>query len=211
LYSGQIQTPLGSMLAITDSQGIYLLEFEDRPELDAEIALICQKTEDRVSGKSCPLVKKLQVELDEYFVNAFYGFTTSWILTGTEFENSVWRLLQTIPIGQTNSYSQLAAKLGKPKATRAVGRANGKNPLAILVPCHRLIGSKGDLTGYGAKNGCLIMNCKRDRIQYEKILIRIKDENFLKLAKIILENQDNATMTGIVELLRYYDIPFTDL
>lgn len=149
MYSGQIQTPLGSMLAITDSQSIYLLEFEDRPELDAEIELICQKTEDKIFEKSSSISKKLQVELDEYFENASHCFSISLILTGTEFEKSVWRLLQTIPVGQTNSYRQLAAKLGNPNATRAVGRANGKNPLAILVPCHRLIGSKGDLTGYG--------------------------------------------------------------
>lgn len=89
-------------------------------------------------------------ELEEYFLGKRQEFMVPVELHGTEFQQKVWAALQAIPYGQTRSYGQIAAQIGLPKAVRAVGLANSKNPVSIMVPCHRVIGSKGQLTGYAA-------------------------------------------------------------
>ena len=88
-------------------------------------------------------------QLDAYFAGELATFDVSLHLDGTDFQRTVWSALLEIPYGQTWSYGQLAAHIGKPNASRAVGLANGRNPIAIIVPCHRVIGSTGSLTGYG--------------------------------------------------------------
>ncbi|MBP2474447.1 methylated-DNA-[protein]-cysteine S-methyltransferase [Crossiella equi] len=88
-------------------------------------------------------------QLEQYFARERTGFDLPMSLHGTEFQRSVWQLLLEIPYGETATYGELAQRLGKPNAARAVGLANGKNPVSIIVPCHRVIGSTGDLTGYG--------------------------------------------------------------
>ncbi|QKW11263.1 methylated-DNA--[protein]-cysteine S-methyltransferase [Streptomyces sp. NA04227] len=88
-------------------------------------------------------------QLEAYFAGELKEFDLELALAGTEFQQSVWRELTRIPYGETRTYGQLAAALGKPNASRAVGLANGKNPVGIIVPCHRVIGADGSLTGYG--------------------------------------------------------------
>ena len=88
-------------------------------------------------------------QLEEYFAGARTAFDIELAMHGTEFQRRVWAALQDIPYGQTVSYGQLADRLGQPSASRAVGLANGKNPICIIVPCHRVIGAGGGLTGYG--------------------------------------------------------------
>lgn len=88
-------------------------------------------------------------QLDAYFAGAATEFDVEMNLIGTEFQRRVWAALQTIPYGQTRSYGQIAEQIGAPGASRAVGLANGRNPIAIIVPCHRVIGSGGAMTGYG--------------------------------------------------------------
>ena len=88
-------------------------------------------------------------QLDAYFTGALTEFDVDLRLDGTEFQRRVWAALQTIPYGETRSYGQIAEQIGSPAASRAVGLANGRNPISIIVPCHRVIGSSGDLTGYG--------------------------------------------------------------
>ena len=88
-------------------------------------------------------------QLAAYFAGELTSFDLPIAPTGTDFQRSVWTALQSIPYGQTWSYAQLADKIGKPAAVRAVGLANGRNPVAIVIPCHRVIGSDGSLTGYG--------------------------------------------------------------
>lgn len=88
-------------------------------------------------------------EITEYLSGARKSFDLPLSASGTEFQQEVWRALLTIPYGETRSYSQIAAQIGRPKAVRAVGMANHNNPLAIVVPCHRVIGKDGSLTGYG--------------------------------------------------------------
>ena len=92
---------------------------------------------------------QIERELREYFDGARTTFDTPVALTGSPFQTRVWRALQDIPAGATRSYGQLAAAIGQPSAVRAVGRANGDNRLSIIVPCHRVIGADGALTGYG--------------------------------------------------------------
>ena len=93
-----------------------------------------------------PLVRR---ELDAYFAGRLRVFTTPIALHGTDFQKAVWQALLRIPYGETRSYGQQAAMIGRPRATRAVGAANGRNPISIIVPCHRVVGSDGTLTGYG--------------------------------------------------------------
>ena len=88
-------------------------------------------------------------QLKAYFAGDLKTFEFAFDLAGTSFQNSVWKTLLNIPYGETNTYSQIAALIGKPKAVRAVGAANGANPLPIIVPCHRVIGRSGSLTGFG--------------------------------------------------------------
>lgn len=105
-------------------------------------------------------------QLREYFSGDRKTFDLRLRLKGTEFQRKVWAALQEIPFGQTISYSELARRIGSPKAVRAVGRANGANPVSIIVPCHRVIGSDGSLTGYGGG-----MDRKRELLRLEGILV----------------------------------------
>jgi methylated-DNA-[protein]-cysteine S-methyltransferase len=100
-----------------------------------------------------PLIKKAAEQLAEYFAGKRAEFDLPLVPAGTEFQLSVWRALQTIPFGETRSYGEIAAQIGNPKACRAVGMANNRNPIAIVIPCHRVIGSDGSLTGYGGGLG----------------------------------------------------------
>jgi methylated-DNA-[protein]-cysteine S-methyltransferase len=98
---------------------------------------------------SSPVIDHCLRELDEYFFKGRKFFTVELDMVGTQFQKSVWSELLNIPFGRTISYHELATRLGNPKTIRAVGLANGQNPIAIIVPCHRVIGSNGDLIGYG--------------------------------------------------------------
>jgi methylated-DNA-[protein]-cysteine S-methyltransferase len=95
------------------------------------------------------MIKKTAAQLAEYFDGKRKTFNLPLAPEGTEFQKSVWQALQTIPFGETRSYGEIAAQIGKPQASRAVGMANNRNPIVIIIPCHRVIGHDGNLTGYG--------------------------------------------------------------
>jgi methylated-DNA-[protein]-cysteine S-methyltransferase len=95
------------------------------------------------------VLEQVRTELDEYFVGTRRTFDVPLLLEGTPFQNEVWRALLEIPAGSTATYGEIARRLGRPQAARAVGAANGQNPISIIVPCHRLVGADGTLTGYG--------------------------------------------------------------
>lgn len=144
-----LETPLGPVLAIADDSALYLLEFVDRRGLEREIERMRSRCNCAiVPGDSLPL-RSIRQELAEYFNGERSNFETPLALLGSEFQQQVWAQLQRIPIGETCSYSALAAKLGRPTAARAVARANGSNQLAIVIPCHRVINANGELGGYG--------------------------------------------------------------
>ena len=148
LLAGWIDTPLGAMLALANQKGLYLLEFVDRPGLENEILYLRKRTKSFIVPGSNPHLDRISAELKNYFDGAALSFTVPLVMTGSPFEQSVWQMLQTIPAGQTRSYAQMARKLEKPGAARAVGHANGKNCLALIIPCHRVIRSDGSLCGY---------------------------------------------------------------
>jgi len=104
---------------------------------------------DHFVRKETVLIKKAAAQLDEYFCGKRKVFELPLVLHGTVFQVRVWNALKKIPFGKTRSYGEIAAMIGNPKACRAVGMANNRNPVAIIVPCHRVIGSDGSLTGYG--------------------------------------------------------------
>lgn len=99
--------------------------------------------------RSTPLLQRAGAQIDEYFAGTRRDFDLPLAPRGTEFQREVWAVLRTIPFGATWSYAQVARRLGRPRAVRAVGAANGGNPIAIVIPCHRVVGSDGSLTGYG--------------------------------------------------------------
>ncbi len=145
----RLKTPLGPMLAGATTKGICLLEFTDRRMLETQLERIkkifrCQI----VSGKS-DYFKDVESQLQEYFDGKRKQFSVPLELNGTPFQVQVWEELLQIPYGETRSYKQQATAIGNPRAIRAVGRANGDNRIAIIVPCHRVVGADGSLTGYG--------------------------------------------------------------
>ncbi|WP_316678386.1 methylated-DNA--[protein]-cysteine S-methyltransferase [uncultured Tolumonas sp.] len=112
---------------------------------------------------SHPVLVLAHQQLLEYFSGSRYDFTVPLAMTGTEFQLAAWHALQTIPYGKTVSYKAIAEQIGRPKAMRAVGMANNRNPIAIIVPCHRVIGANGQLVGYGGGLGM-----KRWLLEHEK-------------------------------------------
>ena len=122
--------------------GVYMDSQRHRPD-DAELG------ERDGHGRQAEPFKALADQLDAYFAGELTGFTVPLAPRGTKFQQRVWAALLEIPYGQTQSYGQLAERIGSPGAARAVGLANGKNPIGIVIPCHRVVGSNGSLTGYG--------------------------------------------------------------
>ncbi len=142
-------TPLGPMLAGAVEEGICLLDFVDRRMLETQLKRLQVQFHATLLPGVSAYFDQLHKELDEYFRGERSEFTVPVVLRGTDFQLEVWRALQTIPYGETRSYGQQAKVLGRPKAVRAVARANGDNKISILIPCHRVIGADGRLVGYG--------------------------------------------------------------
>jgi AraC family transcriptional regulator of adaptative response/methylated-DNA-[protein]-cysteine methyltransferase len=143
-----LDTPLGEMLAATNDDGICLLEFTERRMLPTQLATVERRVGRLVPGRHA-LLGRLQEELDAYFAGTLREFSLPLVAPGSPFEERVWAALRAIPRGETRSYEELAAAIGRPGAARAVGRANGRNRIALLIPCHRVLGADGALTGYG--------------------------------------------------------------
>ena len=145
----RIETPLGTMLICATNQGICLLEFTDRKMLETELKSIAKLLNATIIQGYNKYFDTLEIELQEYFDGKRKEFSVPLHTPGTGFQNKVWATLQLIPYGQTKSYKEQAITIGNPESVRAVANANGMNRISILVPCHRVIGSDGQLTGYG--------------------------------------------------------------
>lgn len=145
----RLTTPLGPMIAMAERRGLVLLEFLDRPALTREIEELQHRHDYAVAPGHHAHLQHIEAELAQYFAGKLTHFSVPLHLPGSDFARQVWAQLATIPYGQTSTYGAIAARLGKPGASRAVGLANGRNRLAIVVPCHRVIGADGSLTGYG--------------------------------------------------------------
>lgn len=137
----QIDSPLGTLTAVASDgvlSGLYTPGAAHLPPTFGEPA----------TGRADRAFDQLREELGEYFDRARTAFAVPTAALGTPFQHRVWQALGDIPYGQTRSYSEIAAALGDPRVVRAVGAANGRNPLSIVVPCHRVVGADGTLTGY---------------------------------------------------------------
>lgn len=144
-----IETPLGPLLAVAGEAGLCLLEFVDRRALPAQIETLRRRFGGAVVPGPAPHLDSIEAELSRYFAGRLAEFRTPLAIRGTPFQERVWEALRAIPLGATRSYAQIAREIGRPSAVRAVARANGDNRLAIIIPCHRVIGSDGSATGYG--------------------------------------------------------------
>lgn len=145
----RLETPLGTMFACATDKGICLLEFTDRKMLETELKDLAKKLNAAIIQGHNDYFDLLKLELDEYFEGKRKEFTVPLHTPGSDFQQMVWHELQTIPYGETRSYKQQAMALNKLAAVRAVANANGMNRISILIPCHRVIGENGNLTGYG--------------------------------------------------------------
>jgi AraC family transcriptional regulator of adaptative response/methylated-DNA-[protein]-cysteine methyltransferase len=147
-YTSKIQTLLGEMIACANNEGLYLLEFSDNALWEAEFNSLSKKLNFNLQFAENEIIILLKKELGEYFEGFRKGFTVPLIFTGTDFQLECWQMLLHIPYGETWTYQQQAQKMNKQTAIRAMAAANGDNKIAILVPCHRVFGSNGKLTGY---------------------------------------------------------------
>lgn len=143
-----IETPLGTMTACAVKEGVCLLEFGDRKELETELKDLEKLFNTTISQDENEHLTILKEQLSEYFAGKRNDFSVPLFLVGTAFQKTVWQKLLEIPYGKTRSYKEQAIALGNLEGIRAVANANGKNKIAILVPCHRVIGTDGQLTGY---------------------------------------------------------------
>jgi AraC family transcriptional regulator, regulatory protein of adaptative response / methylated-DNA-[protein]-cysteine methyltransferase len=148
LTASRLQTPLGAMLAISDNQYLYLLKFIDQDNVDKSIKSLQESTASTIIDGKTPISMLLATELDQYFQGALHQFTVPINPIGTIFQKKSWQALLQIPYGATTNYGKQAIVVGNPKAFRAVANANKHNPIAIIIPCHRIIKSNGDLCGY---------------------------------------------------------------
>ncbi|MBY0612889.1 MAG: trifunctional transcriptional activator/DNA repair protein Ada/methylated-DNA--[protein]-cysteine S-methyltransferase [Beijerinckiaceae bacterium] len=149
LKADWIDTPIGSMIAVASERALHLLEFFDRKALPIELKAIQRSAGAQIGIGQFPPIEQVRHELAAYFKGEACRFDTRLQLTGQSFQRLVWAELMLIRPGDTRSYATLAILIGRPSAVRAVARANGANRIGIIIPCHRVIGSDGSLTGYG--------------------------------------------------------------
>lgn len=143
-----LDTQLGRMIAIASDLALYLLEFVERRGLDREIERLKKNTNSVIiPGRTAP-INSIEKELAAYFDGQLTEFRTPLCLLGSPFQKQVWTALKQIPFGTTRAYLDIAKLIDNPSACRAVARANSANQLAIIIPCHRVINSNGNLGGY---------------------------------------------------------------
>ena len=140
LFYTSMDSPIGELLLLGDDRALHGLYMQEGRK-PVKIAPRWERSETPFAG--------VRAQLREYFAGERVVFETPLELNGTPFERRVWRALVDIPYGETVSYGEIAARVDQPSAARAVGLANGRNPIAVIVPCHRVIGADGTLTGYG--------------------------------------------------------------
>ena len=143
------QTPLGKMIAGATDAGVCLFDFEYRKSIEAIKKRVEVHVGSSLTTGEHPYFDWLKLEIDEYFRGGRQEFTVPVHLAGTPFQVRVWEALQQIPYGESRTYQQQSVALGNEKAIRAVAGANGENGIAIIIPCHRVVGKNGSLVGYG--------------------------------------------------------------
>ena len=162
----RLQTPIGIALLVTDAGGMLrALDWEDH---EPRMRQLLRRQYGALALDDAPAPDDLRAALSGYFAGEFDRLRTiGWRVAGTPFQRKVWTALTAIPAGTTMSYGALAARLGMPRAVRAVGHANGANPLSVVVPCHRLIGADGSLVKYGGG-----LKRKRWLLEHEGVVVK---------------------------------------
>lgn len=163
LSTAVFMTPLGQMIACASAQGLCLLEFTEPNGLSKNIENLCTNYNAYLSEEPNAHLQQVSRELEEYFEGKRKHFEVALDMKGTAFQREVWQSLLQLPFGGSCSYQQQARRLDKPSALRAVASANGQNKLAIVVPCHRVIGADGQLRGYAGG-----LDRKRWLLDFEK-------------------------------------------
>jgi AraC family transcriptional regulator of adaptative response/methylated-DNA-[protein]-cysteine methyltransferase len=148
LWARRLETPLGTMLALADDTGLRLLEFVDRRGLERELVGLRRRLKCAIVPGSHAILDRTAGQLMEYFAGQRTEFDLPLAPVGSDFQQRVWAELRRIAPGSTRSYAEMARRLGIPKGPRAIGRANGSNMLALVIPCHRVINADGSLNGY---------------------------------------------------------------
>ncbi len=143
LAAAKMPSPVGVLTLLASERGLRAILWEDD---EGRVPILAEVVED----PDHPVLAAAMTQLDEYFAGERTEFDLPLDPVGTEFQQSAWEVLRTIPYGETMTYGQQAARLGDPNKARAVGAANGRNPISIVVPCHRVIGASGGLTGFAA-------------------------------------------------------------
>ncbi len=149
LFAERIETPLGAMLAIADDEGLRLLEFVDRRAMERELSILRRRLHTNVVPGQHRHLDAVRSQLADYFSGKNLEFDIPLAPVGSPFQLRVWKILRSIPVGETRSYSWMAKHLGGVAMRRAVGRADGENMMCIIIPCHRVIRADGTLCGYG--------------------------------------------------------------
>ncbi|TDO98852.1 methylated-DNA--[protein]-cysteine S-methyltransferase [Marinomonas balearica] len=172
IYNDYFESPLGKIEIKASEEGI------------TQVIFCGEQTTEVISS---PVIRECQQQLDAYFSRQLKHFTLPLDMQGTDFQKRVWQILTHIPFGKTLSYMDIAEQLNNPKAVRAVGGANGRNPISLLVPCHRVIGKKGTLTGYAGG-----VARKQWLLEHEGITVNDKSDNKEKLNEAIHRRQDKT-------------------
>lgn len=144
-----IDSPIGPLITAATDEGLCLLEFADENRLERQIGVLSRWFPGAILKGTHPLLAQLAAELADYFAGKLHTFTLPLATRGTAFELATWKALTTIPYGETRSYQDIARQIGNAGAVRAVGSANGRNRIAIVIPCHRVVNANGKLGGYG--------------------------------------------------------------
>lgn len=157
-FSRIMASPVGELTLVASNTGLAAILWEHD---DPKRVRLGEVTED----PGHPILLQTEHQLREYFAGKRTVFTVSLDMTGTQFQKKVWRELLAIPFGETRTYGELAKRVGNPRACRAVGAANGRNPISIIAPCHRAIGADGSLTGFagGLANKRYLLDLERKR------------------------------------------------
>jgi methylated-DNA-[protein]-cysteine S-methyltransferase len=155
-FSKQVQSPVGRLTLVATDEGLAAILWENDPPGRVRLAIEAEDT-------AHPVLVEAERQLEEYFAGRRQHFALKLDPSGTPFQRKVWRALMTIPFGETRSYSQIATQIGHAGAARAVGAANGRNPLSIVAPCHRVIGATGALTGFAGG-----LDVKKRLLEFEK-------------------------------------------
>lgn len=149
LLAAWFPTSLGGMVAVADQRHLHLLEFAGRRSLRDEMRRLSKGAGARIGIGRTPVIDATEAQMGEYLMGGRADFRIGLAMQGTAFQRDVWTALLAIPAGETRSYSAIAQQIGRPRAVRAVARANGANRISVVIPCHRVIGADGSLTGYG--------------------------------------------------------------